>query len=89
MMALLAIGCSKCGRVGPTVTRVERMMPKTAIAVMVVPSVKNFGERLRVLETLKVAEFAGKLQGFETPKAFSDALVGQLGIDVNQHGMGL
>ncbi len=82
LMASLAIGCSKCGKAEQSATQVERMLPKMAIAVMVVPSVKNFGQRLRILETLKVAEFAGKLQGFETPKAFSDALVGQLGIDV-------
>lgn len=82
LVALLAIGCSKCGKVEKSATQVERMLPKTAIAVMVVPSVKTFGQRLGILETLKVAEFAGKLQGFETPKAFSDALVGQLGIDI-------
>ncbi len=80
-MLVCVASCSKCGSAAKAIA-VERMLPKSAAAVVIVPSVKTLGERLRILETLKVAGFLGALQGFESGKALGDALVGQLGIDV-------
>lgn len=75
-------GCSKCGRGAATFVPVEQLLPQSAVGVVVVPSIQALGERLRILEGLKVAGFLGQLQGFASPSAFSDALVGQLGVDV-------
>ncbi len=81
--AVAGVGCSKCGQsaTAPGASKaqgVERLLPKSAIGVVVVPNVKTLGERLRVLESLKVAAFVGQTQGFDSPKAFSDALIGRL-----------
>lgn len=83
MLAVLIAmaSCSKCGSAAKA-TEVGRMMPSASAAVVIVPSVKTLGDRLRVLESLKVAAFLGQLQGFDSGKALGDALVGQLGIDV-------
>ncbi|MEW6432748.1 MAG: hypothetical protein AB1730_14685 [Myxococcota bacterium] len=78
----LAAGCSKCGKKGDEAVPVERLLPKGAVGVVVVPSVEALGQRLAILQALKVTGFAAQLQGFTDAKAFSDALVSELGIDV-------
>ncbi len=83
-LALVA-GCSKCGepkassRVGEPV---ERVLPRGAVGVVIVPSLAGAGQKLQILEALKVTGFAAQLQGFGDGKAFADALVGELGVDV-------
>jgi hypothetical protein len=80
-LALLS-GCSKCGKASETAVPVERLLPKGAVGVVVVPSVEALGRKLSILQALKVTGFAAQLQGFPDAKAYSDALVGELGIDV-------
>lgn len=80
-----ALGCSKCGKqVAPVAKEpgVERVLPKGAVAAVVVPNVERLGQKLQRLEALKVAGFVAQLQGFGDGKAFADALVAQLGVDV-------
>lgn len=83
-LALVAIaaGCSKCGKTAESAQGVERVLPKGAVGVVVVPNIEAVGKKLAILEQLKVAGFAAQLQGFGTAKAFSDALVNQLGLDL-------
>ena len=50
--------------------------------MVVVPSRASAGQKLRILEALKVTAFAAQLRGFDDGKAFADALVNELGIDV-------
>jgi hypothetical protein len=78
----LVSGCSKCGKSSAEAVPVERMLPKGGVAVVVVPSVEALGKKLIILQELKVTAFAAPLRGFSDAKAFSDALVGELGIDL-------
>lgn len=81
-LLVLAGGCSRCGKGGAQAHGVERVLPKGAVGVVVVPRVEAVGQKLSILEKLKVAGFLAQLQGFADAKGFSDALVAELGIDV-------
>lgn len=85
VLALVA-GCSKCGgdKSGGGAPRqpVERVLPKGAVGVVIVPALASAGQKLKILEALKVMGFAAQLQGFGDGKQFADVLVSQLGIDV-------
>jgi len=76
-------GCQRCSK-APEAKRagVEAVLPRNAVAVVVVPSLRELGARLKLLEQVKVAGFVAGLQGFPSTTAFADALVGQLGVDV-------
>jgi hypothetical protein len=63
---------------------VERVLPRGAVAVVVVPSAARLGERLTALEPLKVLAFLAPTQGFSDTRAFTDALMGQLGVDLRK-----
>ncbi len=81
--ALTFAACSKCGKsTSASGSGVERVLPRSAIAVLVVPNVQALGERLKGLESLKVAAFSAQLNGFTDAHQWADALVQQLGIDV-------
>ena len=83
VVALTFAGCSKCGKTaGQAGAGVERVLPRSAVAVAVIPSVQVLGERLKGLESLKVAAFSAQLNGFPDAHQWADALVQQLGIDV-------
>lgn len=81
-LLLLLAGCSKCGKKAEPETGIERVLPRNAVAVVVVPSLQQVGAKLTLLEQVKVAGFVAPLQGFASAKAFADALVGQLGVDL-------
>lgn len=82
----LAAGCARCGGggagSGPTATPVERVVPKGAVGAVLVPNLGAAGQKLRLVEGLKVSRFAAQLNGFDDGRAFADALVAQLGLDV-------
>jgi len=84
--ALLAVavaaGCSRCGKGPQAAEGVERVLPKGAVGVVVVPSVEALGKKLAILEALKVTGFVAQLQGFGDGKAYADALVNELGVDL-------
>jgi hypothetical protein len=83
LLALAVTGCSKCGpKAQATSTAVERVLPRGAVAVVVVPNLAAAGQKLTLVEALKVSRFAAQLQGFADGKALVDALVAQVGIDV-------
>lgn len=84
LLVLLAAGCSKCGPSpgGAAPEGVERLLPRGAVGVVVVPQLASAGQKLRVLEALKVMSFGAQLRGFDDSKAFADALVSELGVDV-------
>jgi hypothetical protein len=83
LMVLLALaGCSKCGAPGRAPTPVERVLPRAVQAAVVVPSLEYLGLKLTLLQQLKVANFLAPTQGFADAKAFADALVNDLGLDV-------
>ncbi|MGV3623575.1 MAG: hypothetical protein ACO1OB_22335 [Archangium sp.] len=78
-----AAGCSKCGKASVAkTTPVERVIPRGVVAAVMVPSVGSFGQKLKIVEALKVTGFVAQLQGFNDGKAFGDALVNELGIDL-------
>ncbi len=81
--AVLLGACGKCGKsaVAPAST-VERVLPRGAVAVLLVPDLGALGERLKGLENLKVAAFSAQLQGFTDAHQWADALVQQLGVDL-------
>lgn len=77
--------CSKCGPGGATSSAapgVERLMPKGAVGVVVVPSLDQLGQKLTLVQGFKVLSFVGQLRGFTSGKELGDALVNELGIDV-------
>ncbi len=76
-------GCSRCGKPTPASgSGIERLLPRGAVAVLVVPNVQALGERLQGLENLKVAGFSAQLNGFTDAHQWADAVVQQLGIDL-------
>lgn len=81
-LALATISCAKCGKQGSTTAPVERVLPRGAVAVVIVPSVEGFGQKLKLLENLKIAAFLAQLKEFPDAKSFADSLVAELGIDV-------
>ena len=75
--------CSRCGQGRSGEPRVvERVLGRGAVAVVVVPKLSSLGQKLERFERLKVAAFLAPTQGFESPRAFIDALVAELGVDV-------
>lgn len=84
LCAVWLVACGKCGGAAGTAPKgdVRRLLPRGAAAVAIVPDLGRLGEKLRILEGLKVASFASALQGFPTAGAFADALAGQLGVDL-------
>ena len=79
---LLLAGCGKCGKTTSAGDGVERVLPRGAVGVMVVPALASAGQKLRILEALKVTAFAAQLKGFDDGKGFADALVSELGVDL-------
>jgi hypothetical protein len=61
---------------------VERVLPRGAVVVVVAPGAAQLGTQLRRLEALKVVAFLAPTQGFSDARAFADALMTQLGIDL-------
>lgn len=83
LLVVIAASCGKCGKpAGGTVESVERVLPRGAVGVVVVPRLASLGKKLGILENLKVTGFVAQLQGFADGKGFVDALVGQLGVDL-------
>ncbi len=84
LLVLLALaGCSKCGKkTAPSANGIESVLPRGAIAIVVVPSLQDAGAKLSLLEQLKVAGFVAPLQGFANARAFADEVVRQLGVDL-------
>ncbi len=86
LLALLALvaGCSRCGKDVPEKGRVQlqRYLPRSAEALIVVPDVGVLGEKLARFQQLKLTSFAAQLQGFASAEAYVTAVMRQLGVDV-------
>ena len=89
LLLLLALGltaCSRCGKTagpaGSPTVELARRLPRAAGAVVLVPDVGVFGEKAALLQQLKVASFLAQLQGFGSAEEYTDAVVGQIGVDV-------
>ncbi|MBK7862753.1 MAG: hypothetical protein IPJ65_29915 [Archangiaceae bacterium] len=86
VLLLGATACSKCGRAGGGAAGaasggVERVLPVGANAYLIVPSVEQLGQKLQLVEQLKVASFVAQTAGVDDAHAYVDALVHDLGID--------
>ena len=79
---LLAVGCGKCTKSSASSAGIERVLPRGAVGVVVVPALASAGQKLKIIEALKVTAFAAQLKGFDDGKGFADALVSELGVDV-------
>ena len=83
LLLVAAVSCGKCSRSSAgSSSGVERVLPRGAVGVVVVPALASAGQKLKIIEALKVTAFAAQLKGFDDGKAFADALVSELGIDV-------
>ena len=83
LLLLIAVaGCGKCTQSTTATPGVERVLPRGAVGVVVIPALGAAGQKLRILEALKVTAFAAQLRGFDDGKGLADALVSELGIDV-------
>lgn len=82
LVLVTLVGCGRCGKTRAPANTLERMLPRNAVAVVVLPSLEKSGAKLTLLEQVKVAGFVAPLQGFSNARAFADALVSQLGVDL-------
>lgn len=80
----LAFGCSRCGSKAPSgpPSELTALLDREAKAVVLVPALGALGEKLAILEGLKVVTFAAQLQGFRDGKEYFSTLAGQLGVDL-------
>lgn len=81
----VAVWKLRAGGSGATAARsavVERVVPHGAVAVALTRNLGKTGEKLKLVQALKVVGFAAQLQGFDTAAAFGDALVAQVGVDI-------
>lgn len=81
--AVALVSCSRCGKPSelqpPELTK---LLPADADAVLVIGDLRVLGERIALLERLKVASFAAQLQGLKDAKEYTGVLMGQLGVDL-------
>lgn len=85
VLVLCSAACAKCGKSPAGAVGgggVERVLPAGATAYVLVPKVEQLGEKLKLLEGLKVTNFASQAQGYDNAKQYVDAWVAELGIDV-------
>ena len=81
----VAVWKLRAGGSGATTARpavVERVVPHGAVAVALTRNLGKTGEKLKLVQALKVVGFAAQLKGFDTAAAFGDALVAQVGVDI-------
>jgi hypothetical protein len=81
-LALVAAGCGRCGRTPPQPVELLHHVPAQVQAAIVVPDLAALGERLRLLESLKLTGFAAQLQGLASAQAFGDSIARQAGVDL-------
>lgn len=84
-LSLVALGCAQCRKpaTAPALAQpVERVLPRGAAGVVVMPALLSAGKKLQILERLKVADFAAQLQGFADGRGLGEALMGELGVDL-------
>ncbi len=80
---LTTTGCARCGgRTSQDTAQLAHHVPAQVQAAVIVPDLGALGERLRLLESLKLASFAAQLQGLPNAQAFGDAIARQAGVDV-------
>jgi hypothetical protein len=79
--ALGLLACSRCGKSAAGTPDLARALPRQAEAVLLVPQLGNLGEKMAVLQRLKLASFLAQLQGFSTAEDYLNAVVAQAGVD--------
>ena len=62
-LVLAVPGCSRCGRAAGPAPELARVLPRDAELLVLVPDLGALGDRLTLLEQLKLASFAAQLQG--------------------------
>ncbi|HLL54157.1 MAG TPA: hypothetical protein VK447_11450 [Myxococcaceae bacterium] len=80
-LALGLFACSRCGKSAAGTPDLARALPRNAEAVLLVPQLGNLGEKMAVLQRLKLASFLAQLQGFATAEEYLNAVVAQAGVD--------
>jgi hypothetical protein len=82
-LALGLAACSRCGKgaVAGAPAELTRALPRQAEAVLVVPDLGSLGEKVAVLQRLKLAAFAAQLLGFSTAEELASSVVAQAGVD--------
>ncbi len=76
-------GCGACARSAAVAapSTLEDVLPRSAVALVVVPDTAGLGQKLKALEAFKVTSFAAQLQGFGDGHEWAGALAEALGID--------
>ncbi|MBX7114538.1 MAG: hypothetical protein K1X64_09460 [Myxococcaceae bacterium] len=78
-----AVACDKCAPTSKVTGKgIAQRLPKTVRAAVMVSDLTALGEGVKVLEGLKAAGFVAQLRGFNDGKAWGDALVAELGVDI-------
>lgn len=80
-LALGLAACSRCGKGAGGPTDLARALPKDAEVVLLVPHLGDFGQKVALLQRLKLASFIAQLQGFSTAEDYVSAITSQAGVD--------
>jgi len=81
-LVLGLVACSRCGKGASGTADLTRALPKDADMVAVIPKLGNLGEKVAVLQRLKLANFASQLRGFSSAEEAVNAVVAQAGVDI-------
>jgi hypothetical protein len=88
LLLVFLAGCSRCGKdAGPggpsgKPATVERFLPRTAQAAIVVQDLGTLGEKLARFQNLKIASFLAQLQNAQSADAFVSSVMRQVGVDL-------
>ncbi|HVG59627.1 MAG TPA: hypothetical protein VNA24_13805 [Hyalangium sp.] len=87
LLLVVLAGCSRCGKdsgPGPSgkPATVERFLPRTAQATIVVQDLGTLGEKLARFQNLKIASFLAQLQNSQSADSFVSSVMRQIGVDL-------
>lgn len=87
VLIVFAAACSKCGRTpggtAPAAPKtIVRQLPKDVEAAVVIPDLLAIGEKLKLIQDLKTANFVAQLQGFGSGSELATSFMQAVGVDL-------
>ena len=85
LLLVLLAGCSRCGKEsGPAAkpVTVERFLPRSAQAAIVISDLGTLGEKLARFQNLKIASFVAQLQNATSAESYVSSVMRQVGVDL-------
>jgi hypothetical protein len=88
LLLVVFAGCSRCGKeAGPAgqpgkPVTVERFLPRSAQAAIVIADLGTLGEKLARFQNLKIASFLAQLQNSTSAESYVSSVMRQVGVDL-------